>query len=216
VPAIGTPYPPAERDADRDAGVTQRGERHPVALGQAGRRLGQAAECFGGPRVGPGEQDRQPVGAAAPRRVEAAVERLEVGRVRGAVRQVDVEVRRHALERVVARPVQGGDEDGRVPGEQLGVPVALVHVQVEDQHALPEPVPAERRHRDGHVVERAEPAAGAVARVVRAATERGAHAVLERRPGGRLGRADRVQGAGHERGRPRQAEARGLARSRSP
>ena len=73
--------------------------------------------------------------AASDRDVQGVVERAQVLVVAGAGRQIDVEVGRDPLERVVARAVQRERERVRVGAEQLGGAVALVDVAVDDQRA---------------------------------------------------------------------------------
>ena len=144
----------------------------------------------------------------------ALVERAQVVAVAGAGRQVDVEVGRDALERVVARAVQGHRERLGVGGEDLRGPVALVDVAVDHERAPGGAVGAVGAHageRDGHVVEQAVAAGEVVAGVVRAAAEVHADAARQGAARGGDGARGRAPRALDERRRPRQPEPALLA-----
>src|SRR5262249_28178154 len=104
-----------EHDADRRAGGEQAVEHELIAPSETLLGEGEAAEPVALPRVGAGEVERDVRGVE--RAVERGVERLEVVRVAGAAGEVDVEVGRDALERVVARAVQRERERARVLAE---------------------------------------------------------------------------------------------------
>jgi hypothetical protein len=90
-----------------------------------------------------------------------------------------------------------------------------VHVAVEHEHALGEPVAAERRERDGDVVEEAVAAREVAAGVVRAAAQVHRHTALARaaRRGQRA--ADRAAPALDQLGRPRQPQPALLAQGQA-
>ena len=71
-------------------------------------------------------------------------------------------------------------ERARVLGEDLRRPVALVHVAVDDDRAVDEPLAPQLGERDGDVVEQAVAPGEVVAGVVGAAAEVHRHAVVER------------------------------------
>ncbi len=102
-------------------------------------------------------------------------------------------------------------ERARVGSEDVGGAVALVHVAVDHQHALGEPVAAQRGDRHGDVVEEAVAARERVPGMVRAAAEVQRHAVLQRMPCRRDRAGDRPAPALDQLGRPRQPEAALLA-----
>ena len=84
--------------------------------------------------------------------------------------------------------------------------VALMHVEVDHEHALQAARGAQRAGRGDDVVEEAEAAAAVGKRVMRAAAEVRARAVGERRRRGLQRGADRAPGALDERRRPGQSE----------
>ena len=153
--------------------------------------------------------------AAPGARVERVRQHAQVLVVAGAGRQVDVEVGRDALERVVARAVQRERERVRVRPEDLRGAVALVDVAVDDQHAPHQPLGAQPRHRHRDVVEQAVAAGEVAARVVGAAAEVHPDAVLQRPPRRGQRPADRPPPALDQHLRPRQPEPALLAHASS-
>ena len=120
--------------------------------------------------------------------------------------QVALEIARHAPERVVAEPLSANVNASSSPAKRRLRAVALVHVEIDHQHA---PQPARSRRLAGRrhdVVEDAEAAPHVRERVVRAAAEVRARAVGERGIG-RLERGpDRAPRAFDQLGRPGQPE----------
>ena len=88
--------------------------------------------------------------------------------------------------------------------------VALVHVQIDDEHSAQEPAGAQGSRRADDVVEHAEALAGVVEGVVGAAAQVRSPAVLERGLGRQKGGADRAAGALDELGRPGKPERQQL------
>ena len=115
------------------------------------------------------------------------------------------------MERIVARAVQRERERARIVGEDVRRPVALVHVAVDHQHAVGEPVAPQRRGRHRDVVEEAVAAREVAPGVVRAAAEVHRDVVLDRVARGRDGARDRAAPALDQLARPRQPEAALLA-----
>ena len=123
-------------------------EHELVAGAQAGLGQREAAEPVALPRIGAGEEERDVVVAVRARRPGRPIERAQVLLVARAGRQVDVEVGRDALERVVAGAVQRQRERVGVRAEDLGGAVALVDVAVDDQRrAATRPSRAQPRQR---------------------------------------------------------------------
>ena len=125
--------------------------------------------------------------------------------------EVDVQVGRDLLERVVARAVQRQREGVGIRTEDLRRAVALVDVAVDDDRALRQPFQPQtgERHRD--VVEQAVAAGEVVAGVVGAAAEVHPDPVLERPPRRRQRPADRPPAALDQHFAPRQPEPALLA-----
>ena len=103
-----------EHDAHRGAGAAQPVEHQLVAREQA--RLGERepAEPVALPRIGAREKEREFGAGARNRVVERLAERLQIALVAGAFGEVDVEVGRDPLERVVAGAVQRQREAVRI------------------------------------------------------------------------------------------------------
>jgi hypothetical protein len=112
-------------------------------------------------RVGAGQVEGQPGRGrllARPGLRQRVVERGQVGLVGAAIGQLHVQVARFLAEGEVLRAVQREREHGRVVAEDRRRAVALVHVQVDDEHpqqravlAVPLGLHQPRGHR--HVVE---------------------------------------------------------------
>ena len=99
-----------------------------------------------------------------------------------AVGEIDVEIARHAPERVVAEPVDRERERVGVRREQGVRPVPLVHVDVDHEHAADVAGGAEVAERGDDVVEDAESASRVREGVVGPAAEVRRDTVLERGP----------------------------------
>ena len=125
--------------------------------------------------------------------------------------EVDVEVGRDALERVVARAVQRDREGVRVRAEQVGGAVALVDVAVDHQRPLGEVLGAQLAERRDDVVEQAVAAREGAAGVVGAAAEVHGDAALQRVPRRRQRAGHRAPPALDQLGRPGQPEPALLA-----
>ena len=126
------------RQRHRNAPLAQRRQHAAVALGQAAGAELQPAQAVVLVRVGAGQVEGQAgrrVAVAGPGRGQRAVQRLEVVRVGAAVGQFDVQVAGLLAEREVLRAVQRQREHGRVVAEDRRRAVALVHVEVDHQHA---------------------------------------------------------------------------------
>lgn len=152
------------------------------------------------------------VRAKAHRRVEGALQGLQIGVVVGVVGQRDVEVARRLVEGVIALAVDGAGEDLRGVVEYRGGAVAVVNVEVEDRDALDGPVVEERGGGDGEVIEDAEAFAAVSEGVVGAAGEVAGDAEAERGARRGEGAEDAGEGASDEPGRPGQADVTDLGR----
>ena len=222
-----------DRARGREVDLDRVGDVRRVAAGErdADRRSRCARRCRGRARRAPRRPAfvsarrprRSPSHGSAPARkktrsgwatgtasVERVRERAQVLVVAGAGAQVDVEVGRRAVERVVRAAVERQRVAARVAREQLGRAVALVDVAVDDERAAERALGPQRGDRDGDVVEQAVAAALRVRGVVRSAAEVHAEAVRRAR------RARRGPCPASSAGRARRAPATTAARARAP
>ena len=116
--------------------------------------------------------------------VLAIEQRGEVRLVAVALGQREVEVARRLASREVLAAVHGKRKDIRRVGERDRGAVAVVHIQVDDEHVPGEALAAEEGGGHGEVVEDAKARAEAGMGVVRAAGEVAREAVLEGEPCG--------------------------------
>ena len=150
------------------AGMAQL-EDHAVARGEPALGELQAPEAVALERVGAGQIDRQIGLGRRQGPAHALLQRLEIVAIAGAVGQLDVEVARLFLEGEVVGGVDGEGEHGRIARQDRGGAVALVHVAVDDHHALDPALGLQGQRGDGAVVEHAVALAAVAERVVRAA-----------------------------------------------
>ena len=123
-----------EHDDDRRAGLQQPVEDQLVARAQAVLGEREAAEPVALPRVRARQEERDVGSGRRPIAVSSGVlERAQVLVVARAGGEIDVEVGRDPLERVVAGAVQRQRERVRIGAEELRGAVALVDVAVDDQ-----------------------------------------------------------------------------------
>src|SRR3954462_6285996 len=122
-----------EHDAHRGADAPGRVEDERVAGAQARLRQREAAEPVALPGIRAGEEEHEVGVSDRDRAVERVGERLQVLVIARAGPQVDVEVGCRPVERVVRAAVKRQGEGARVAREQLGGPVALVDVAVDDE-----------------------------------------------------------------------------------
>ena len=78
-------------------------------------------------------------------------------------------------------------EDARLVGKDVGGAVALMDVEIDDQHASDEPLGEQQRGRDADIVEGAEPRALAAPGMMAAAGGVAGESRGERQPGGHDG-----------------------------
>ena len=131
----------------------------------------------------------------------------QVFRVARPVGQRDIDAAALLAEGEVVLAVHGEREHGGVFREDGSGSIALMDIQVDHRGARGEPVAAQRENGHRQVVEHAESGAFAAKRVVRAAGQVAAEAVLHRVARGRQRAAHRGQRAAHQFRRPRKPDA---------
>ncbi len=132
---------------------------------------------------------------------------FQVVRIFGPILQLDVEVAQLFVKGEVARSVDGEGENGGVFGQNGRRTVALVHVAINDHHP---PYMAFGLHSPGSddaVVKHTVSLAVVTEGVVGASGQADGHPIPQRGPAGSDGAAHRTTGAGHQFGRPGQADA---------
>ena len=160
-----------ERNARGDACLGERVANDLVPLAEAALRQREAAEPVPLVRVGAGEHEADLRSRARQRDWENRSELGEVWVVARAVRKLDVDVAGHPAKRIVAKAVHGERERVGVCSQQRVRAVALVDVDVDDEHPPGAAGRAEVSDRSDDVVEDAEAATGVRERVVGAAAE---------------------------------------------
>jgi len=154
----------------RPAAVAGEGEHQPVAREEpVGGEL-PVAQPVVGRRIAAREVDHEVRTEGGEERRQLPFERREQGGV------VDLARERHARggHRLVVPPgtvVDREGVDGRIVGEEGTGAVAVVEVEIDDEDPAGEAAAAQPAHREGDVVEDAEPLAAIEMRVVEAAAE---------------------------------------------
>ena len=141
--------PAKGRSRERTASTTMLSRRAVIAHRQP-------AEAIVAMRIDAGIVEDNVPGPALAEARQNILQPIEIGGIAGAVGQRDVEVGRDLADGIVAIAMHREGEDARIAGEYVGGAVALVHVEVDDQHHADGALGQKCERRDGNVVEGAE------------------------------------------------------------
>ena len=130
-----------------------------------------------------------------------------VGRILGAVRQVDIEIGGHFSEWEILGAVQADDKHVGLILEDGRVAVALMHIEIEHGNALRCTLLDQSQRSNGQVVENAEAGTEIAVRMVCAAGELAGNALRQRCMCGCQRAPNRGARAPHQRFAPRQPDA---------
>lgn len=153
----------------RDAACATGAENVLVARGETGESQRQPTEPVIVIRIGAGQVDHQLRVCASENFLERRGELPQIQNVVAAVWQFDIQVAARLDEGKVVRAVQRESENLPVVGADRRRTVALMHVAVDDRHALDETFGEHNPRRHRCIVENAEAFAVRGMRVMRAA-----------------------------------------------
>ncbi len=153
----------------RDVAFAAGAENVLVARGETSKSQRQPTEPVIVIRIGTGQINHQLRVSASENFLERRRQLLQIEGVAAAVRQFDIQVAARLDEGKVVRAVQRASENSPIVGADRRRTVALMHVAIDDRHALDETFGEydSRRHR--RVIENAEPFAVRGMRVMRTA-----------------------------------------------
>jgi multidrug resistance protein, MATE family len=159
----------ADDTAERDVARAEEVDDGPVAFFQAAIAQGEPAQPVVAMWIDAGIVEDEVGAACLPDIFQHLLHDRQIGLVLDAIGQRDVDIGGDLVVRIVLRGMNGNRDDALLVPKYVGGAIALVHIQIDHEHAADHMISKETGSGDRDIVEGAEPGAVGIACVMAAA-----------------------------------------------